>query len=257
MSNELIERNFIFNGSGVRVETIEGEPWFVAKDVSDILGYRDAANMVRNLQDDEKGTHTVRTLGGDQKATIINESGLYNAIFRSKRAEAQAFRKWVTSEVLPSIRKDGGYIGGRTIEEIERNAERAIERRKTKIGFASMTNAIQKTRELAGKETSAVHYISEAEMINRIVIGQTAKEFKEDNGLKPKAAIRDYFPEAALEAVTALEDMNKCLILAKLPFKERKRAISEYYKESLQMKVVNGFMAMEDIRIPEIKGNHQ
>lgn len=90
----------------------DGEPWFVAKDVADVLGYREAKDMTRNLDDDEKGAHILPTLGGDQEVLIINESGLYTAILKSRRKEAKRFKKWVTSTVLPSIRKHGGYVIG-------------------------------------------------------------------------------------------------------------------------------------------------
>lgn len=100
---------FDFRGHSVRAVTINGEPWFVASDISSLLEYRDSFNMCRNLDEDEKGTHPVSTLGGTQKMLAINESGLYAAILRSKKKEAKQFRKWVTSEVLPSIRKQGSY----------------------------------------------------------------------------------------------------------------------------------------------------
>ena len=92
-----------------------GDPWFVAKDVADILDFRDATDATRPLDDDEKGTRKVRTLGGDQELIIVNESGLYNIIFRSNKPQAAAFRKWVTSEVLPTIRKQGFYGSNGTI----------------------------------------------------------------------------------------------------------------------------------------------
>lgn len=85
------------------------DPWFVAKDIAMVLGYRIANDMTRMLQDEEKGTHLVRTLGGKQTLITINESGLYHCIFNSKRQEAEKFRLWVTSDVLPSLRKRGYY----------------------------------------------------------------------------------------------------------------------------------------------------
>lgn len=100
---------FAFDSAAVRTLDLNGEPWFVATDIAKILGYRDAEKMTRLLDDDEKGTHIVGTLGGDQEVTIISESGLYAAILKSTKPEAKPFRKWVTSEVLPSIRKRGGY----------------------------------------------------------------------------------------------------------------------------------------------------
>jgi len=108
MSNELIP--FDFEGRPVRVVTdAQGEPWFVAADVAQSLDYRMASDMTRSLDDDEKGTQTVRTPSGDQEMLVINESGLYSAILKSRKPEAKRFKRWVTREVLPAIRKTGRY----------------------------------------------------------------------------------------------------------------------------------------------------
>lgn len=102
---------FAYGDHQIRVTTgPDGEPWFVAADIAQVLGYRDAANATRGLMEDEKGTQIVSTLKGDQKATIVSEAGLYSLILRSRVAGAQAFKRWVTHEVLPSIRKRGGYL---------------------------------------------------------------------------------------------------------------------------------------------------
>lgn len=100
---------FSFNSHAVRVIQRDGAPWFICADVAQVLGYRDASNAGRVLDDDEKGTHNLSTPGGDQRVTIINESGLYALVLRSRKPEARKFAKWVTSEVLPSLRKTGGY----------------------------------------------------------------------------------------------------------------------------------------------------
>lgn len=100
---------FDFEGQNVRVIERADGPWFVAADVSDVLGYRMASDMTRGLDDDEKGTHILRTLGGDQSLAIINESGLYSSILSSRRPEAKRFKRWVTGEVLPTIRRTGSY----------------------------------------------------------------------------------------------------------------------------------------------------
>lgn len=100
---------FSFDQHPVRVIDRDGQPWFIATDIAEALDYRNAPDLTRNLDDDEQGTQIVRTLGGDQKLTVINESGLYSAILRSRKPEAKRFKKWVTSEVLPSIRKTGSY----------------------------------------------------------------------------------------------------------------------------------------------------
>ena len=100
---------FKFGKQQVRTLLINDQPWFVAADVSSALEYRIAGDMTRNLDEDEKGTQIVRTPGGDQEMLVINESGLYSAILRSRKAEAKRFKKWVTAEVLPAIRKHGRY----------------------------------------------------------------------------------------------------------------------------------------------------
>ncbi len=107
MTNALV--TYQFEEEPVRVVIIAGDPWWIANDVSKVLGYAQAAFMTRNLDDDEKGLHIVQTLGGMQEMNIISESGLYAAVLKSRKAEAKRFRKWITSEVLPSIRHTGRY----------------------------------------------------------------------------------------------------------------------------------------------------
>lgn len=101
--------SFEFPTNQLRVVMIDDEPWFAAPDVARALDYRTANDMTRILDEDEKGTQIVRTPGGDQEVSVISESGLYSAILRSRKPEAKRFRKWVTSEVLPAIRKTGRY----------------------------------------------------------------------------------------------------------------------------------------------------
>lgn len=105
--NDLLNLNF--NDHPCRIIMQDEVPWFVAADVATILGYAEAKDMTRALDNDEKGRQIVPTLGGNQDMTIISESGLYNAIFRSRRTEAAAFRKWVTATVLPEIRRTGRF----------------------------------------------------------------------------------------------------------------------------------------------------
>ena len=100
---------FRFESREVRTLLIDDQPWFVASDVALALMYSEAKDMTRNLDDDEKGRQIVPTLGGEQEMLVINESGLYSAILRSRKAEAKRFKKWITAEVLPAIRKQGSY----------------------------------------------------------------------------------------------------------------------------------------------------
>lgn len=100
---------FGFNDTEVRVVTLDGEPWFVAKDVTNVLGLSNPRTSLAALEDDEKGVHSMDTLGGQQEVTVINEPGLYSLILKSRKPEAKQFKRWVTHEVLPAIRKTGGY----------------------------------------------------------------------------------------------------------------------------------------------------
>ncbi|MFR8529965.1 MAG: Bro-N domain-containing protein [Anaeromassilibacillus sp.] len=111
----------IFNYSGNEVRTIQkdGEPWFVLKDVCTVLGISHVKDTANRLENDEVGqTEVIDSIGRTQTATIINESGLYSVILRSDKPEAKPFRKWVTAEVLPSIRKHGAYMTENTLENM-------------------------------------------------------------------------------------------------------------------------------------------
>lgn len=105
-------KTFDYNGNEVRTIIKNGSPWFVLKDVCDILEMdtKQIKKVADRLDDDEKGRNQITTHGGMQESWIINESGLYSVILRSDKPNAKPFRKWVTSEVLPTIRTTGQYI---------------------------------------------------------------------------------------------------------------------------------------------------
>ena len=110
---------FNFQGQQVRTVTINGEPYFVGKDVAEVLGYKRADNAIRNhVDNDDKLTHQFSASGQKRNMTIINESGLYALILGSKLPQAKEFKRWVTSEVLPTIRRHGAYLTDSKIEEV-------------------------------------------------------------------------------------------------------------------------------------------
>lgn len=120
-------QSFNFNQNQIQVINKNGEAWFIASEVAAMLGYRDSYNMTRILDNDEKGTHNVSTLGGNQDVSVINESGFYHAAFKSRKPEVKPFRKWVTSEVLPAIRKTGGYqVGQKTTADDRTGLRQAV-----------------------------------------------------------------------------------------------------------------------------------
>lgn len=115
MNNNL--QVFNYNENNVRTVTKDGEPWFVLKDVCSILKLGTPTKVAKRLDDDEVTLiHSVDTKGKKNRITIINESGLYSVILRSDKPEAKPFRKWITSEVIPSIRKHGAYLSLEALE---------------------------------------------------------------------------------------------------------------------------------------------
>jgi anti-repressor protein len=100
---------FTYSGQQVRTVAIDGAPWFVAADVCRILEHTNPTMALVGLDDDEKGLRNVDTLGGQQSMAVINEPGLYSLIIRSRKDEARAFKRWITHEVLPTIRKTGQF----------------------------------------------------------------------------------------------------------------------------------------------------
>lgn len=100
---------FEYQNNKVRTVDVDGEAWFVLKDVCAVLGISNNRMAADRLDDDEKGVSLIDTLGGKQEMVIVNESGLYHVILRSDKPEAAPFRRWVTNDVLPAIRKTGSY----------------------------------------------------------------------------------------------------------------------------------------------------
>ena len=117
----------------LRTIILEGDPWFVSKDVCDVLKLNSQV-VGRGLDSDEKDLHTMQTPGGNQRMTVINESGLYSLIFKSRKPVAKKFKKWVTGTVRPSIRKTVGYIQNEeNIDDPEELMARALLIAKNKI----------------------------------------------------------------------------------------------------------------------------
>ena len=107
----------------VRTLTIGGEAWFVAADVCKALELGNPSMTVERLDDDEKGISTIDTLGGKQRMAIINEPGLYSLVLSSRKPEAKAFKRWITHEVIPSIRKHGAYMTDSLLDALEAHPE--------------------------------------------------------------------------------------------------------------------------------------
>lgn len=148
---------FEYQNSKVRTVDMDGEAWFVLKDVCAVLGISNNRMAADRLDDDEKGVSLIDTLGGKQEMVIVNESGLYHVILRSDKPEAAPFRRWVTNDVLPAIRKTGSYNAPQLTrsqllataliaahEELEEK-DKQIETMKPKVLFADAVSASKKS----------------------------------------------------------------------------------------------------------------
>ena len=147
---------FNYNSKQVRVVERDSEPWWVLKDVCEVLELSNSRMVAERLEEDEVSqTYITDSLGRQQEATIVNESGLYNVILRSDKPEAKAFKRWITHEVIPSIRKTGGYVGNDDLF-IETYLPFADE--STKTMFKGMLDAIRQNNELIKKQQKEIQY---------------------------------------------------------------------------------------------------
>ena len=141
-TNKLIP--FDYHGQPVRSLLIDNEPWFVAKDVCEILELGTTAKAIERLDEDEKGMNSIHTLGGNQEMSIVSESGLYSLTLGSKKPQAKPFKRWVTHEVIPAIRKTGSYSAHpmTQIEMLAAQAQQMVElEKKTNIAIESANSA--------------------------------------------------------------------------------------------------------------------
>lgn len=202
---------FNFNSTELRVITGDnGEPWFIAKEVAEILGYSDPFEMTKRLDEDE--IQNLQIAGfGNRGVNIINESGLYNAILGSKKPEAKPFKKWVTSEVLPSIRKTGQYLSKPVVEPLTPQLQ--IAKAAAEILNMSETSKIRML-EVIGKETGVSTAFLPKYTDEQAV--QSLTELLRDNGVN-------------LSAVKANVILNELGILQQLERKSSKGSVKKFW----------------------------
>ena len=168
----------------IRTLSIDGEPWFVASDVCKALGIANNRDAVARLDEDEKGVALTDTLGGVQNLTTVNEPGLYALVLSSRKPEAKAFKRWITHEVIPSIRKHGGYVAGQEhMSDEELMAKALLMAQKTIADRDARISALQV--EVAVAQPKAAYF---DELVDRNLltgIRETAKEL----GIKQKVFV--------------------------------------------------------------------
>lgn len=137
----------------IRAIERDGEPWFVAADVCRALELGEVHVAMRRLDDDEKGRCSIPTPGGGQEMSVVNEPGLYSLVLGSRKPEAKAFKRWITHEVIPAIRKTGGYIAGAdsmTPEELMAKAllvaQKTIENQQQRLSALTVQNQIMQPK---------------------------------------------------------------------------------------------------------------
>ena len=197
----------------IRTLEVEGEPWFVGKDVADILGYSNNRDALDRHVDVEDKNTVVNPDGnrGNHNMTIINESGLYSLILSSKLPTAKKFKRWVTAEVIPSIRKNGGYVSGQenmTPEELMAAAllmaNKTIENQKLRLSTLTVDNQIMRpkadyfdelvdrnlltnfretAKQLQVKEKAFIQFLMEKKFIYRDKKGKLMPYADKNNGL--------------------------------------------------------------------------
>ena len=168
--SETIQKFVFANENEVRIVMRNDEPWFIAKDVCNILEIKNSRDTLNKcLDEDEKGVDIIYTPGGNQEMTIVSEAGLYSLILRSRKPEAKAFKRWVTHEVLPSIRKHGAYMTDRTLAimmedpaYIYRIAEMLVEEKRQRVLAESerddAVKTVEEQNDIINEQQSHIEY---------------------------------------------------------------------------------------------------
>jgi anti-repressor protein len=166
----------------VRTVLIENEPWFVGKDVTEILGYQNGSRDInRHVDEEDRQNYQNGTLESNRGLTVINESGLYSLILSSKLPNAKKFKKWVTSEVLPTIRKHGAYMTENTLEEALTNPDFLIKLATELKEEQSKRKALEEEKKLNAPKVIFADAVSTSK--TSILIGELAKILKQ-NGIE-------------------------------------------------------------------------
>lgn len=172
-----------------------GEPTFVAKDICAILDLGNPRSSIALLDDDEKGVHSVDTPGGKQQMTTVTEPGFYKLVMRSRKPEAKAFQRWVTHEVLPALRRDGGYMVARADETPEELMARALKAADATLARVRDENA-RLTRRNQVLEPKAAFFDSVMESDGLISVRAAAKVLKSYDREMGERRLRQMLREA-------------------------------------------------------------
>lgn len=218
----------------VRTVMQNEDPWFVATDIAKILGFKQANDMTKRLDEDEKGRTISPTLRGNQKVQIINESGLYHAIFMSRKDEAKSFRRWVTNDVLPAIRRTGNYTASPVVNlrdmavTLQKVSERvsALEQNTVKR-FAAIPVCQPVTSDIADFTTELVG--------SREKVVSLVKKVAEENGMSAREVWTDLYRGYEKASGIPLFKCAKALDISIISFVDMIRRMESFKKFAEQV----------------------
>lgn len=230
---------FTYNETPLRTMERENEIWWVLKDVCDLLGIQRARDVASRLDDDEKGAAQIRTPGGIQNMVIVNEPGLYNVILRSDKPEAKDFKRWVTHEVLPQIRKTGKYSTNQPMtpaQLIAAQAQVLVDMEKRMDEMQSQTAALE-----AKVDTAIKVFSKPAEDHWKADMDEAIKRLCADNHLSMMATRGRIYEE--------LERTVGCNIDSRLSrLRKRKRKAGARYKDAMALTKLDAIAADRQLR---------
>lgn len=172
-----------FRENNVRVEMVNNEPWFVAKDVCEILDIKNSRDAVSRIEEEDKASVGINDGVQVRHMSVINESGLYNLIFTSTRPDAKEFKRWVTREVLPSIRKTGSYSQQpmTQMEMIAHMSQSIVDNERKRLVYESKVDTLIETMRIDGVQAHAINKQGKAKVLG-VLGGCDSPAYKELKG---------------------------------------------------------------------------
>lgn len=195
-----------YNARSVRTVNIDGQVWFIASDLCNVLDIKDTSQAMERLTVKQKLMRSLYLSGQNRETWIVNESGLYKLILRSNKKEAEKFQDWVTDEVLPSIRRTGNYHINKGKIYTEQEAIRMIE----KASFKCMAQSLKESQENERMHGHA--YSTYNNLIYKKVLKKTAKQIKNEHNIKESDSVKDYIQKEDLNKIENLERLVDSLL---------------------------------------------
>lgn len=247
---------FNYKDSQLRTELRDGEIWFVAKDVCEILEISKHRDAISRLDDDERGSLLVDTLGGKQEMAAVNEPGLYALVLGSRKPEAKAFKRWITHEVIPTIRKTGAYVSQPQnveqyiIQQAKLMALQAESVQQIKVDLAITNQQLLDTTEQVENIKDILVMTSDdwRKWVNKTLnkIGQ--KTYSDIEELKDKS---EWYREIKIRSYDLLEDRARCKLKIRV-LNKRNRMYLKGASPSRMSQVTYLNVIEDDVRLKEI-----